>query len=191
MSLSPPPTKRSTIDDLGAFPDDGKLRELANGAIVEWDVTTQEHGDLEAALTEHLRRYVRTHKLGRVSCGDALVSIQGSAYDARGPDIAFYRRGRIPVDRKAAATSTAPDFVIEILSPSDTASRVRAKVRDWLRAGVRLLWYIDPEDGSTTVYHGSTSTDVLAYAWLDGQDVVPGFRVRIQDLFREMEEDVE
>jgi Uma2 family endonuclease len=118
--------------------------------------------------------------------GDPLVRILGSAYDARGPDVAFYARERIPRDLRASTTEVAPDFVIEVLSPSDRAGDVEKKIEDWLKAAVRLLWYVNPETGTTTVYHGDSVTRVAADLTLDGTDVVPGFRVRIQDLLDEL-----
>ncbi len=188
MAIAAAPPMRYTVDDLEQFPDDGKLRELVDGQIVEWDVPSQEHGAFEAALTATFVNFVREHRLGRVTCGDAMVRIQGSMHDARGGDIEFYQRGRFPKDSRAAATVTAPDFVVEVLSPSDRADRVLEKVRDWLRAGVRLLWYVNPETGTTTVYQGERVTYVAAEETLDGGDVLPGFRLRIADLLQELAE---
>lgn len=88
----------------------------------------------------------------------ALVRILGSAYHARGADIAFFSRGRIPKDRRAPATAVTPDLVIEIRSPADRVAEVQAKVRDRLRAGVRLLWYVDPVSGGAAARQGDQST---------------------------------
>ncbi len=140
-------TRRLTVADLELFPDDGKLRELADGQVVEWDVTNFEHGSLAAFLSLLLGQFVRERRLGRVVVANALVKVQNSDYDARGGDVTFYRRSRIPGDRRAPATATAPDLVIEVLSPSDRATMVEAKVADWLRAGVPLLWYVNPRRG--------------------------------------------
>jgi Uma2 family endonuclease len=191
MATAPPAPKRLTIDDLASFPDDGRLRELVDGQVVEWDVTNHVHGYFLMALGGMLRNFVLAHRLGRVVGGDPLVRIQGSEHDARGPDVAFYARGRMPRDGRAAATVMVPDFVIEILSPSDRADMVQRKVRDWLRAGVRLLWYVDPETGETAVYHGGSIRYVDADDVLDGAEVVPGFTLRIRDIMDELAEQEE
>lgn len=180
------PVRRYSIGDLAQFPDDGRLRELVGGQIVEWDVTTYRHAFIEAALVEYIRRFVREHRLGRVVSGEGMVRIQGSKFDARGADLAYYRRGRYPRDIDAAATTTAPDFVVEVLSPTDRAGMVEDKIDDWLRAGVQLLWYVDPERGTTTVYGVGGIQRVAAAESLDGGDVVPGLRVRLQDLLDEL-----
>lgn len=182
-------TGRYTVDDLDCFPDDGKRRELVDGRLVEWDMPNHLHGALVSLLTILLGTFVRSKRLGRLVGNDSLVRVQGSIRDARGPDIAFYRRGNYPTDVRAAATVTAPDFVIEILSPSDRATEVDAKVSDWLRAGVRLLWYINPDTGVTTVYHEGSIRRIPAEETLDGMDVVPGWGIRLRDLLDEFEAD--
>jgi Uma2 family endonuclease len=175
-------TRRYTVADLEQFPDDGKRRELVDGKIVEWGVTTRFHGYFLNALAHILTGYVLEHGLGAVVAGDPLVQVQASVYDARGPDVAFYARHRIPPDRNASSTAVAPDLVIEVLSPTDRAVEVERKIADWLRAGVRLLWYVNPETGVTMVYRGDDIQRVGADDILDGTDVVPGFRLRIRDV---------
>lgn len=132
-------SQRWTIDDLERFPDDGRLRELVDGQIVEWEVTSLRHGLVTNLLTHLLTLFVRQQRLGSVAITDTLVRILGSRYDARGGDIAFFARGRLPVDQDAGTTDVVPYFVIEVLSPSDRAGEVQAKVHDWRRSGVKLL----------------------------------------------------
>ena len=78
----------------------------------------------------------------------------------------------------------APDLAVEVLSPGDRASEVAAKVQDWLAAGCQMVWVVDPETASVTVYRGRNqiailgSTDVLV-----GDNVLPGFSVSVGSLF--------
>jgi Uma2 family endonuclease len=183
-TLSPmAPAVRYTVDDLAAFPDDGKHRELSDGRVVEWEVTTAQHAWLLVVLGGLLDTFAFEHQLGMAMGGDPLVRILGSRFSARGPDVAFYARQRLPSDLTAATMAEAPDFVIEIISPTDRAGEVQEKVRDWLRAGVRLLWYINPETGTTVVYHAGTIAYVDQDDVLDGRDVLPGFTLVLRDLF--------
>lgn len=186
MAAAAAPSKRYSVDDLAQFPDDGKRRELVDGRIVEWEVTTLRHSFFLVILAGMVRAFVLQHRLGLVAGGDPFVRVQGSQFDARGPDVAFYARGRKLGNLDAATTEYTPDFVIEILSPSDKASEVQAKVRDWLRAGVRLLWYVDPGARVTTVYRGNQIVFVAAEEVLDGGDVLPGFQLRLRDVFDEL-----
>jgi Uma2 family endonuclease len=181
-------TKRYCIADLADFPDDGRLRELADGQIVEWDVTNWRHGSVIALLTIIIGNFVRERRLGQLADADALVKIQSSEHDARGGDLAFFRRDRIPANPDAPATDVAPDFVVEILSPSDRAAMVEAKIDDWLRAGVRLLWYINARSGVTMVYQAGEVRRIPPEQPLDGGDVLPGFALRMADVLRELAE---
>ena len=178
--------RRYSIDDLAGFPDDGKRRELVDGQVVEWDVTPLRHGAIANLLATIITVFVRQHHLGTVVGTDALIRIYGSAYYVRGGDIAFFARGRLPEDLDASAADVAPDFVVEVLSPTDRADHVQTKIHDWLRAGVQLLWYVDPATGITAVYRPHGGAVVGPGERLDAGDVLPGFTVRLRDLLDEL-----
>lgn len=185
--VSAPIRQGFTIRDLAEMPDDGALRELVDGQIVEWGVPTLLHGVLLGRLAAELINFVVKSGLGFVAVADSMVKIQGSERHARGADIAFFARLQLPDDAGAPATDAVPDLVAEVLSPSDRADRVLGKVHDWLRAGVRLLWYVDPRTGVTTVYHGDRVSVVRSDETLDGKDVLPGFAVCVGDFLREFQ----
>jgi Uma2 family endonuclease len=70
----------------------------------------------------------------------------------------------------------APDLVIEVLSPNDRPGEILAKVADWLEAGSRLVWVIDPERRIGRIYRqDGTESSITADGQLDGEDVLPGF----------------
>jgi hypothetical protein len=77
VATSLAPTRRYTVNDLADFPDDGKLRELVDGRLVEWDVPSWRHGLLETELAAILRGYVRQHHLGLVASGEVMSRILG------------------------------------------------------------------------------------------------------------------
>src|SRR2546425_11810729 len=69
----------------------------------------------------------------------------------------------------------APDLAVEVLSPGDRPGEVLAKVADWLSAGTRLVWVLDPERRLARVYRDDGSeTIVTAEGGLGGEDVLPG-----------------
>jgi Uma2 family endonuclease len=78
----------------------------------------------------------------------------------------------------------APDLAVEVVSPSNTSKELEAKLRDYLSAGTRLIWLIHPGDPSVRVHRPDGTRSILGVGdHLDGEDVVPGFRVSVAQLF--------
>lgn len=186
MATQPPEDVHGAGDAVGRLTRMLARRELVNGEVIVWSLPSYRQGFLAAALTAELRRFATRHGRGHVVAGVA-VRILGSADNVRWADVALYARGRIPADLDEPATATAPDLVVEILAMSDLGEHVAEKVRDWLRAGVRLVWHVDPVGGATAMYHGDEVRFIEAVEPLDGADVLPGFHLRLQDLLDEME----
>ena len=100
-----------------------------------------------------------------------------------GPDVSFYSIERLP-DRPKGYFEIAPDLAVEVLSPSDSRSVVRAKIKHYIDAQVKLVWLVDPEAKTVTVYPGQLiGTELDETAMLDGGDVLPGFSCYVHDLF--------
>lgn len=77
-----------------------------------------------------------------------------------------------------------PDLAVEVVSPSNTRAEIREKVLEYLDAGSRLVWVVEPRDHSVTTYLSRTDVGVLkGDDALDGFDVLPGFRLRVADVF--------
>src|SRR2546430_1980150 len=90
----------------------------------------------------------------------------------------------LPEPEPVGYPALAPDLVVEILSPGDRPGEVLAKVADWLSAGTKLVWVIDPERRLARVYRSDgTETLVGADGALDGEDVLPGFACRLVTIF--------
>jgi Uma2 family endonuclease len=102
------------------------------------------------------------------------------------PDVAFIRwekfpGGKVPTD---ATPRVAPDLAVEILSRGNTPAEMQIKLEEYFQAGVRLVWYIDPLHRAARVYASATTEELLDQnGILDGRDVLPGFQLRLSDLF--------
>jgi Uma2 family endonuclease len=78
----------------------------------------------------------------------------------------------------------APDLAVEVLSPSDTLSRVEQKASEYIEAGARLVWIIAGEAKTATVYRADGSARLLGeHESLEGEDVLPGLTIPIAELF--------
>ena len=81
----------------------------------------------------------------------------------------------------------APDLVVEMLSPWDRSPRIRDKLPDYFASGARLIWVVSPADKTATVYRGPAADRLLRLTdALDGEDVLPGFRLPLAELFAEL-----
>ena len=78
----------------------------------------------------------------------------------------------------------APDLLAEILSPDDAPADVLAKIADWLAAGTKLVWLVDPQRSEVRVYRQDGSLSLLReHDSLDGETVLPGFTCPVTQVF--------
>jgi Uma2 family endonuclease len=102
------------------------------------------------------------------------------------PDVSFVRADRLPQhEAREGVMPLAPDLAVEILSPSNRAREMAQKVELYQRAGVRLVWMVQPRRRAVTVYPlGAEQHTLDETETLDGGDVLPGFQMSVADLFR-------
>ena len=103
----------------------------------------------------------------------------------RAPDVAFVRQDRIPSGGvRRGYFPGPPDLAIEIRSPGDRPGEMLRKIGDYLDAGTALVWYLDPERRSATVYRQDGSTLTIGEdGVLDGEEVLPGFALSLSDIW--------
>ena len=167
------------------MPDDGYTYELQAGLLVSEPLPGGRHGSVMAAVAELLRTHVKKHRLGVVFAGDSGFILARKPDTVRGPDVAFVSTERYEQNRDTVrAFAGAPDLAVELLSPSNTTAGRHAKVADYLAAGTRRAWVVDPEAHTVTVYASLLWPHVLREdEFLEGDDVIPGFQVRVGELF--------
>jgi Uma2 family endonuclease len=175
------PAKLATEEDLRATPRDGRKYELVDGEI-RMSPGGIRHSDVSLALATLLRAFVTEHDADHAF--DSSVGFRLPGGNVRSPDASFVARGRfeagtLPDD----FGDLAPDLAVEVLSPSERPRHVLDKVGEYLEAGVRLVWVIDPRKAKAIVYRSLTDvTELGAEGTLDGADVLPGFRCRLVDI---------
>lgn len=103
----------------------------------------------------------------------------------RGPDVAFLSAPRLAeLPDPSKFWPGPPDLAVEALSPEDRVSEVLTKVGDYLDAGAVLVWVVDPESRTASAYRGTQSVRVCrADDELSAEDLLPGFRLKVADLF--------
>jgi Uma2 family endonuclease len=175
-------TKLTTIDDLWQIEEPGRY-DLIRGELYEMPPAGAEHGEIGMSIGAQLWQHVTRHQLGKVFNGDTGFIISQDEQTWLSPDVAFVRAERLPQERWTGFVPVPPDLAVEIVSPSDRPSLVASKVLQYLGAGVALVWVVEPEDRTITVFAQDGSRNVYRQDdEIDGGDVVPGFSVRVDAL---------
>ena len=174
-----------TADQLFYMPQDGCRYELIAGELRMMTPAGWKHGATGSRLDYLLRRHVQDHDLGIVFSGDTGFLLARDPDTVRAPDVAFVGNERIPASEpEEAFWPGAPDLAVEIVSPRDTTGQIDEKVRQWLDAGAAMVWVVNPRWQTVTVYRSATDIRIVTENEdLVGDDVVPGFRCVVRDIF--------
>ena len=143
-----------------------------------------QHGAIVIKLGRLLGSYVESKRLGLIGT-EIGFRLSRDPDTVRGPDVAFIAKSRLPnegIPKKFA--DFPPDLAVEVLSPEDTVSELLRKVEEYLKAGVPLIWVVDPATRTVTVYRSLQDVRIVSSdQQLDGGDVIPGFQFKVSDLF--------
>ncbi len=180
-----PPPGTATVADVERLCDREPkcLCELIDGVLVEKTM-----GHVESRLTVRLsyllQAFLEDHDFGVVTGADGPHHLLPD--QVRFPDVAFISYENIPED--ADCQTTVPDWIpslaVEVISKNNTKAEMARKLRDYFEAGVKLVWYVDPPTRTVQVYRSpETFITKSEDEELDGEDVLPGFRVSIRDWF--------
>jgi Uma2 family endonuclease len=170
---------------------------LANGDVL-YEVVNGQHvelppmGAFESSLASELHAFVhqcaKSKGLGRAVM-EVLFLLSASAGLRRRPDVAFVsyerwpRRRRVP---RQEAWDVVPELAVEVVSATNTAEEILAKVREYFQAGSKRVWVVYPAEEQVYVYQSPTQNRILARGDdLDGEDILPGFRLPLAELFEE------
>jgi len=159
--------------------------ELVKGELIMMSPGGFYHGAIIDNLEFLLTKHVREHKLGRVVGAETGFLLSRNPDTVRGADIAFVSAARLPVgEQPAGYFPGAPDLAVEVMSPGDTLAEVEDKVDDYLNAGARNVWVVNPRRRTVTIHAPGVPPVMLREAeMLEGGDVVPGFKCLVSEIF--------
>ena len=181
----PQPWREIEEHDWLRLPDRQRY-ELVDGILVERAMGFYETR-LGFILGMLLEEFARAHAVGIVVVETGSVRVAGQI---RLPDVAYFAWGSLPERRvpRVAILDIAPDLAVEVLSPSNTAGEMARKRGEYFRAGTRLLWEIEPELRQIRVYtDADTFTTLSIDDTLTGEPVLPGFSLRVRELFERVD----
>ena len=158
--------------------------ELIRGELRLMPNNNAEHGNKTEKLAARVTVYVEDNNLGETFAAETRFVIAQNPDTVLAPDFAFVARERLPAVIPSAYLRLAPDIVLETRSTNDTRREVAFKIAQWLNAGVRIVWTLDPIARTLTVHRANVNPRILTIAdTLDGEDVLPGFTYPVQRLF--------
>jgi Uma2 family endonuclease len=165
---------------------DAELYEYIAGEYFEVSPSSYDHSKFGARFAGRMEQHATDNDLGEVVGADIGILFRESPRLLLGPDAAFVQKDRLPPeDERQQFLRVVPDLVVEVVSPSDSHREVLAKVALYLELGVRLVWLVDPEAKTVTVYRIGRDPQVFTVAdALDGEDVLPGFTFPVSVIFR-------
>ncbi len=181
--FDPWPGTATEEDVLRLDDDEDRLCELVEGTLVE-KTTGNEESAIAMLIGHLLLNYVLPRKLGLASGPDGMMRILRRL--VRIPDVAFVSAARLPNGGMPAKAipELVPDLAVEVLSESNTRNEMAIKLAEYFEAGTRLVWYVDPVSRCVDVYTSAGTPSRLGEKdLLTGGDVLPGFEVRVAEIF--------
>ena len=177
---------RMTADELLRLPDNGMRRELIAGELHEMPPAGGDHGYVGSRAQVELGIFLKQHPElgGGLFTAETGFRLSRNPDTVRAPDVAYVNEARVAQARVRGYPELAPDFVVEVVSPNDTAGEVQSKVDEWLRAGVRLVWVLYPSTRTAMTFRAEGGVQLLhADDAIDAEPVLSGFSCRVGDLF--------
>jgi Uma2 family endonuclease len=159
--------------------------ELVRGELIEMPREGRRHGFVCAGLAYLLQTHSRQQGCGYALCNYPGIVLERNPDTVRGPDVVFIEKSK-PYEELATTgwIEEMPELTVEVLSPNDQPNQVTRRVNDFLRAGVRMVWVVDPETRKVAVHRALRPPFTLdGDQQLTGDDVLPDFRCRVSDLF--------
>jgi Uma2 family endonuclease len=188
IRMQPPPGTATLADVVECKAKQNCLCELVDGVLVEKAMGYRE-GMIELAIGEALRIYNRARKLGVVTSASSMHQLQPKL--VRLPDVGYAFWARFPGGKVTddPAPRLAPDVAVEVLSPTNTRREMERKRAEYFAAGTQVVWMVDLEERTVTVYTSPEQLTVLKELdTLDGGQVLPGFTLPLAPLFAELDE---
>jgi Uma2 family endonuclease len=149
------PLSRATAADLLAIPEDQRFHEVIDGELVRKATPTGEHGGTQAALTGSLFEPFNRRPGGRRPGGWWFlteVEIELEPVEVYRPDILGFRRERVAERPRGNPLRVRPDWVCEVLSPTNMRNDTIKKMRVYQRCEIPHYWIVDPKEETLTVY---------------------------------------
>lgn len=180
-----PVRRRMTPDEFLRHASSAGPSELVRGEVRMMTPASGAHGVIAGRIFAALKAFVDARELGECFPDNTGFLLPGLGDTVRSPDAAFVRADRLPEQGIGPGwVPIAPDLVVEIVSPNESAAELEAELADYVAAGTQLIWIVDPASRTVAIRRPGAAQILRAESEaLDGADVLPGLLLEIASLF--------
>jgi Uma2 family endonuclease len=175
--------KTWTDEELESLPKDGHKYELLEGDLIMSPVYAN-HGKICMRIGSMLLQFAQSHKLGEIY--DSSTGFRLTEDLLLSPDVSFVSKTRLKEIevRPDKFLAGAPDWVVEVLSPSDRMTQINRKLEHYFEHGAKLAWLVNLPKQQVHIY---TADSIESLTDLDdvltGGAVLPGFKCKLRKIF--------
>ncbi len=164
---------------------DLRFERTARGELIIMPPTGSETSDRNADLTYQLRAWSRQNQLGKSFDSSGGFKLSNGA--ERSPDASWVKMSRwnaLTQTEKERFAPLCPDFLVELMSPSDSIEKTRAKMREYMDNGAKLGWLINRQQQQVEIYRPNREVEILqSPRTLSGENVLPGFVLDLAEIW--------
>jgi Uma2 family endonuclease len=170
-----------TAEEFGNLPDSPDRHELIKGELLTMPSPKPLHGRVVANLAIILGQHIKANRLG-VVYAESGYKLESDPDTVLGPDASFVSKERID-QAEDAYYEGPPDLATEVLSPGDRRGYIERKLALYLETGTRSVWLVDPPRRTIEIVSSLDNRRMLHETDELVDDTVPGFRVKVSDIF--------
>ncbi|HEY9630782.1 MAG TPA: Uma2 family endonuclease [Coleofasciculaceae cyanobacterium] len=162
-----------------------RIERTANGELIFMPPTGGETGSFNSEINADFVIWNRQTKLGKVFDSSTCFKLPNGA--DRSPDVAWIKQDRwdaLTPEQKEKFPPIAPDFVLELMSSTDSVETAQAKMQEYLENGVKLGWLLNRKKQQVEIYRPDRQVEILqAPPTLSGESILRGFILNLQWLW--------
>jgi Uma2 family endonuclease len=159
--------------------------ELVDGEVIEYMPPSRLHSKYVVALLMALVAWAEESQAGEIGTEAGFV-VKTNPDRVRSPDVYFIAKDRIAEGESLEGFSTTvPNLVIEVISPSDTLEVIREKLADYFGGGVQSVWLVYPTSAEVEIHTGRGKVEYLGRSDSLRDPVLGGFKLDLAELFKD------
>jgi Uma2 family endonuclease len=179
--MSTTQTHLMTAEEFMYLDDYSHRHELIKGELLTMPLPKRPHGRICANLIIILGQYAKSNQRGEVYA-ETGYHIERDPDTVLGPDVSFIARDRTG-EPEDSFYPGPPDLAVEVISPGDRRGQIERKLSLWLQAGTRSIWLVNPRMRTVEVISSIDERRLLNETDELVDDTVPGFRVKVSEIF--------